>query len=250
MKSFIYLLIDPEEVHGIRAKYVGLTTDGIWRFENHLKGIDGVRCRQWIMDLQSRNRVPFHVVLQEAPSLKELQVLEIGYIRVLTLMGESLLNQTQGGEPGTGRRFNPDPNLTPYTAAEVEYFRTIIRQAIRPPTENIFDVIGTMQRVTQRLGGFQEELEKLIVNFAFHSLFTIKPVQPLVIEPVKVVPPKKKRTESSRRCEVPGCTKGRDGGPGPHHSYGLCQSHADKERLKKKAAKLATQVAISVPEKS
>lgn len=209
--SFVYLLIDPREVDGKRKMYVGLTKNGVWRYHSHLgQESDGSDCKNWMHDMMCNGHVPFHVILERSTALKELQIQEILFIKALRLMGEQLVNFSDGGEPGTTRlRTNQNDFLKPLDLVSV---RELVNEIMTKPSDELVQAYQSLGELAKRLGGFQPELERYKVLLAKTSL----------CNPSAEVIPRKV-------CTIDGCKQ-------PHHGRGLCRSHGDKKRREQKRA--------------
>lgn len=231
---FIYLLVDTKTVNGRLRKYVGLTTDGPWRFDSHMQGWDGVVATKWINEIKGRGDVPHHLVLDTAESLWELQIKEMAYIQILRLMGETLVNTTDGGEPGTSRKSNPDPRLQRLPDSEVAKFCHWLRTIIVPPTERVREEYDLLTELQTSFGGFVASIELLKIKRAKQALFG--PPKEVSKPHLNIVRP----VESSKwKCSVVGCEATK------HHGKGLCHKHHDaKRRPHKKKANVESKGAL------
>jgi hypothetical protein len=253
--SFIYLLVDPDEVAGRRRMYVGLTTVGMWRFQRHLdstnsfnrgKTDDRLRsgkandtnCCTWVRGLLAENKLPIHMVLETAPTVKHLQVLEILYIRILRLMGEDLMNMTDGGEAGSIQGSNLD---RPYTDAQLRTLRKDIKDLLPRPDEEILAVYNFLQDLSRRRGGmFDPEILQYRIKFAKNSLLAEPPNRLYLVKGELSTPKDVVKTSNASVKKIATCSEGTCATK--HHANGLCRKHDDARRrqLKAQAGRMAT----------
>lgn len=255
MTNFIiYLLVDTEVIDGRRKMYVGLTTDGTGRFATHYskasrvvssKGIltsekaDRANCDFWFHGIISRGDIPYHLVLETASTLKQLQLLEIIFIKVLRLMGENLVNISDGGQAGESTLQNRG---SPYSDATLRDLRDDIKKLLPEPTveKPIYDLIREFEN---RVGGFHADSVRRRILFAKNSLLSHPEVRLRLVKDPETAPvieastpsPKQEQTPKTKKvCSKEGCEK-------DHHGNGLCRKHDDlRRRLAKKGAERPT----------
>ena len=231
---FIYLLVDSSEANGRREKYIGLTTKGTGRYISHLNNDeDGPRCREWLRRLSHEGRVPYHIILERAETLQQLQVLEILYIQALRQMGEPLMNMEDGGQSGSYSRSYSDPSMVPYTGPQISQIQMDIKTLI-PPLE-LRTVYVFLKDMVAKYGGFHPEPERYLAFLAKEALLAKPEKVRFLLELPKALvslPTKINLQVQKKKCKEEGCERS-------HHSHGFCHLHADRMRsLRKKLIRL------------
>lgn len=235
-KLFIYLMIDPQIVNGRRRMYVGLTTMGIKRIYEHLtlqslSDAHGSECARWVIDMIDRQVIPYCLVLEEANSLKELQILEIAYIKVLKLLQVELVNATDGGEAGSSRKENGNPAFDPYIFLKPVI--TEVHSLFRAPDEEDLEIDKFLTELSTKNGGINLDIERFRIRHAKARLSSA-PSQAVDLTgaPAVAVGTTPPIVKGVRMCahHSSGCLL-------PHHSGGLCKKHYDKTRKHTKKAK-------------
>lgn len=100
MKHIIYALQDPNTYE---IRYVGLTSKGYSRFEEHLmrcntKKVSKFPVYKWIKKLSLKNQKPNFIVVQEFLKKDYLFDAEVYWISYFKSQGSPLLNCTSGGD--------------------------------------------------------------------------------------------------------------------------------------------------------
>lgn len=220
MRDFVlYLLVDPDVKNGKRCRYVGITTRGVSRYAEHLVTTSGTRCAEWINEMQNRPlpRVPHLVIILQSESLKELQIEEIKMIKALRLIGDSVMNITPGGDPGTSRNPLRVSSLDFFTQPELVAVQRRIDDHFRSPARKELSAFKELDEVFDSLGVFSEKYERA----------RAKSIVALLSSSLKedVVPNMKEK------CQVGFCTR-------QVHAKGLCQGHYDHKRRKDRKVRL------------
>jgi group I intron endonuclease len=94
----VYLLSDPVT----RApRYVGVTNNFGRRMKEHLYGLSGAHCKNWIKKLSIDGLTPFSEILEEVDD-DDRRDSEIFWILAFRITGANLVNLTTGGDGGSG----------------------------------------------------------------------------------------------------------------------------------------------------
>jgi hypothetical protein len=103
----VYGLLDPRPGWSRGLRYVGKSTWGIGRPQQHLRPYARTKSTHlgcWLRALDAHGLTPEIVLLQTCSSAQDVAAAEIEWIRMSRTSGAALVNHTDGGEGTTGRR--------------------------------------------------------------------------------------------------------------------------------------------------
>ena len=106
MKTYIYILIDPETN---QVRYVGKTTSLKRRYNQHVSECSKIRNHKnnWLLSLKNKNIKPEMVIIDETDN-DDWIFLEQWYIQLYRSWGYRLTNSTEGGEGVCGHSPSPE----------------------------------------------------------------------------------------------------------------------------------------------
>lgn len=228
---YLYLARDLDALRR-RWKYLGSTSRGGHRFFDHLVlGEDGANTATWFRNqVLLKDRPPNYLTLERADSVKDMQMLEFIHEYAQRKMGESLVNERACGAPCGSRneKFLIDKEFTIQEWPEVQ---ELWNKRFRDPVGEERRHFEFMKNLRERLGGFNEELEREMALFAVKSVTSPAPAQIIVSAPAQVSVATAPIPETivapvdmkaAMRCSLKGCTTETRY---PHNK--LCRKHED-----------------------